>query len=99
VETGENNPHVQTSRAYLGADDVIQGDLDSAMTHAEMMVAFSLPRTERPWQQKTNRSGHFLTGLVQRELGEDGGQELMDEFRAEGSIWTILLNTERKLGK
>jgi len=90
VETGENNSHVQVSRAYLGADNVVEGDLDSAMTHAEMMVAFADPRTERSWEQRTNRSGHFLTGLVQRERGEGGAQELMDELTAEGSVWSTL---------
>lgn len=90
VETGENNHHVQTSRAYLGAADIREGDLDSAMSHAEMMVAFSNPRAVRAWEQKTNRSGHFLTGLVERERGDAGGQVLMDELLAEGSVWSTL---------
>lgn len=90
VETGDNNSHVQVSRAYLGASDVREGDFDSAMSHAEMMVAFADPRTERAWEQKTNRSGHFLTGLVQRERGDEGGQELMNGLLTEGSVWSTL---------
>jgi len=90
VETGDNNSHVQTSRAYLGADDVRQGNLESAMSHAEMMVAFADPRTERTWEQKTNRSGHFLSGIVQREWGEERAQNYLEEILAEGQVWGTL---------
>jgi len=87
IATGDTNPYVQVARTYLGANEYELENYESALNYGEMIVAFSNPLAELGWQQRTNRSGHYLIGLSESALGADVNPEALLE---EGSVWSVI---------